>query len=421
MAALRSWPAGLALAMALSTSASAEAPQPAYIHAHSATARLDYLANATIWRDPGDVTVDAVRHGPPGLLPGGIEAGIECRFDRPGRLLGGKTPKFVCRTSDGRALRLKYYDGTPAGNREVFAAVAATRLMAALGFNADPTYAVRITCLDCPANPFTGEGPVARREYVGTYEPRFSGTLIASGTDPDQGWSFGELGEAIDRLPAGEVRTRQRMHFDALTLLAVFLQHGDRKPSQQRLACQGTVEPGAGDMHDVSPNDSRGHPLPVLFERPASRACTGESVATLQDVGATFGAAGQVTHNVTSKMHLTSWARVPVFGPPSDADLRRHAGGRIPCYGRLTSSGTAGEGARDNPRIGDAGRAFLAAQFARLTPDHIRALFEAARVTETGDPNVWRDRGGAEYRGVDAWTAVFSAKVREITQATCAP
>ena len=50
MAAPRSWPVSLALAMTLSMGAAAEAPQPAYIHAHSATARLDYLANATIWR-----------------------------------------------------------------------------------------------------------------------------------------------------------------------------------------------------------------------------------------------------------------------------------------------------------------------------------------------------------------------------------
>jgi hypothetical protein len=110
--------------------------------------------------------------------------------------------------------------------------------------------------------------------------------------------------------------------------------------------------------------------------------------------------------------------RVPSSGPqrPPSAPAREAASRATPA----DSSGTAGEGAA-TIRIGEAGRAFLAAQFARLTPDHIRALFEAARVTETGDQNVWRDRGGSEYRGGDAWTAVFSAKVREITQATCAP
>lgn len=421
MATSRALPVALVVGLALSPGMYADTPAPAYIHTHSPTARLNYLANAAIWRDPGEVTPASIRNGPPGLLPREFEAGIECRFDRAGHLLGGKTPKFVCRTADGRAIRVKYYDGPLTGNREVFGAVAATRLLWALGFDADPTYAVHVTCLDCPQDPFTGTGPVARREFAGTYEPRFSGTLIASGVNPDQGWGFGELESAIDRLPAGEHRDRQRMHFDALSLLAVFLQHGDRKPSQQRLVCRGTVEIGAGDMHDVSADDAQSFSLPVLFERPSSRACNGDTIATLQDVGATFGAAGQFTNRVKAKMHLASWASVPVFGPPSAADVRRHAGGRIPCYGRLTASGTAGDDARDNPRIGEAGRAFLAAQFARLTPDHIRAIFEAARVDAIGEPHTWRDRQGTEHRGIDAWTAVFTEKVREISQATCAP
>jgi hypothetical protein len=262
---------------------------------------------------------------------------------------------------------------------------------------------------------------VARREYAGLYEPRNNVTVIASTASPDQGWTFGELETAIASLPPGAHRDRQRMHFDALSLLAVFLQHGDRKPSQQRLACLGTVDADAGDIHGLSADDSQSFSLPVLFERPSSRACNGGTVATLQDIGATFGAAGQFTSRVKAKMHLASWAGVPIFGPPSAADLRRDAGGWIPCYGRLTASGTAGDGARDNPKIGEAGRAFLAAQFARLTPDHVRALFEAARVHDIGEPHTWRDRHGVQYNGIDAWTAVFADKVGQIAQATCAP
>jgi hypothetical protein len=52
-------------------------------------------------------------------------------------------------------------------------------------------------------------------------------------SEQDQGWRWGELDKAIDSLPSGELRSRQRQHFDALVLLGVLLQHGDRKPEQR--------------------------------------------------------------------------------------------------------------------------------------------------------------------------------------------
>ena len=52
---------------------------------------------------------------------------------------------------------------------------------------------------------------------------------MVTGANADQGWRWGEVDEAITNLPEGPLRARQRMHFDALTLLAVFIQHGDRK------------------------------------------------------------------------------------------------------------------------------------------------------------------------------------------------
>ena len=74
---------------------------------------------------------------------------------------------------------------------------------------------------------------------------------MVDGDDADQGWRWGEVDEAIANLPEGPLRTRQRTHFDALTLLAVFIQHGDRKPEQQRLECRGALDPRAGDAHPL--------------------------------------------------------------------------------------------------------------------------------------------------------------------------
>src|SRR5688572_5568651 len=64
--------------------------------------------------------------------------------------LSGTTPKFDCRLADGTVVKVKY-GGTP----EVHAEVAATRLLAALGFGADHvSYVEAVDCRGCPPTPF---------------------------------------------------------------------------------------------------------------------------------------------------------------------------------------------------------------------------------------------------------------------------
>lgn len=393
--------------VALTASTSA----PVFLYSHAAE-RTTYLANAVIWKDPGTLSPEQIRVGPGAALPAAIAnaAGrpIECRFEHRGLELGGKTPKFSCRTSDGESLRLKYYYGGGHGNREVFAEVAATRLMWALGFDTDPVFPVIVDCQDCPADPWTGEGPRQTRRFDAEYEPHYVGTLITSTKDQDQGWAFGELEKAIDSLPPGPLRIRQRIHFDALTLLAVFIQHGDRKRSQQRLVCRGDLDVQGGDLRD----DGAG--IAVLFEHPSVRACSGDTVVTLQDVGATFGGAGQFTGR-SAKIHLKSWASKDVFATQSHASR----GGSSECRGNINISGSAGSDAGENPSISEAGRSFLSTQFERLTPDDVRAIFETARVERLGEADQWQDSLKKTYTGVDAWVAVFMDKVRQIEQRHC--
>jgi len=399
--------------VALTASTSA----PVVLYSHPAE-RTSYLANAVIWKDPGPLSPERIRIGPGAALPAAIAnaAGrpIECRFEHRGLELGGKTPKFSCRTADGESLRLKYYDGAGHGNREVFAEVAATRLMWALGFDTDPVFPVIVDCQDCPADPWTGEGPRQTRRFDAEYEPHYVGTVITSTKDPDQGWTFGELEKAIDSLPPGALRIRQRTQFDALTLLAVFIQHGDRKRSQQRLVCRGDPDVQGGDLKEVpgAGHDPAG--MGVLFELPSARGCSGGTVVTLQDVGATFGGAGQFTGRA-AKIHLKSWASKDVFAGQSHASR----GGSPECRGNIDVSGSAGADAGDNPRISEAGRSFLSAQFERLTPDHVRAIFETARVDRLGEAHEWQDRLKRTYTGIDAWVAVFMDKVGQIEQRHC--
>lgn len=237
----------------------------------SPRARARYLAYATIWRAPEALTPDDILDGPKGAFPytfqqATADEGIDCLFAKPGKELGGNSLKFLCTTNDGRPLRVKYWDPVVAqGNREVFAEVAATRLLWALGFDALPAYSLNVSCQGCPRNPFKGEGPAGLREDVGAvqaYPP--GGPWILSRNDRDEGWSWRELDEAIGALAPGPERVRQRTHFDALTLLSVFMQHGDRKPEQQALYCSGSVAHDAGDTRPW-PNDPS-HMM--LLERP---------------------------------------------------------------------------------------------------------------------------------------------------------
>src|SRR6476661_3699500 len=104
---------------------------------------LDMVRRAQVWR-PGDVAAKDLAAGPkePGAFP--LGATVECTWVR--RELGGATPKFTCRLPDGDEVKVKY----GRENGEVYAEVAASRLLWALGFGADRVYPVRVRCHGCP-------------------------------------------------------------------------------------------------------------------------------------------------------------------------------------------------------------------------------------------------------------------------------
>ena len=62
--------------------------------------------------------------------------------------LGGKTPKFACKTDENDQLKVKF----GGDNGEVYAEMLASRLLWALGFGADHMYSVRVVCRDCPVS-----------------------------------------------------------------------------------------------------------------------------------------------------------------------------------------------------------------------------------------------------------------------------
>lgn len=372
----------------------------------SRQSRAAYLAHATIWSDPGELSPDELLAGPPNAFPySAAEAltGVDCTFLKPGRELGGKSAKFLCAPSTGTPLRPKYWDPAhETANREVFASVAATRLMWALGFNVLHALPMNIHCYACPGNPSTGEGSRDTRDYVAqisVYPP--AGPAVLSRNDLNQGWSWRELDDATRALPDGPERTQQRTYFEALTLLGVFIQHGDRKPEQQVLYCEAPVDMHAGKRETLKTGDRAA----VLVERPDSSACP-RAAAALVDVGATFGGAGRTSNADTAKMNLDAWRRNRIFRDDDGT-----------CHGQLTVSLAAGRDGEGDPEISEDGRRFFAEQLSRLTRAHIRAIFTAARVDELRRGTT--PSSSAASSAVDEWVAAFEDKIRQIDSRRC--
>lgn len=296
------------------------------------------------------------------------EALVECRYvPKP---TSGVTPKFDCRLADGTVIKIKY-GNTP----ERLAEVAATRLLAALGFGADEvTLLPKLRCHGCPRRPFEMRkfaewfyaswlldrvvNEDARQDFsLVSAERKMPGRAIE--VDDFEGWDWSEL-DRVDAASGGATRAE----LDALRLIAIFLGHWDNKARNQRLSC----EPGiAGD----DPSAPCAKPLLMI-----------------QDVGATFG---------PGKVEEANWAATPIW-----ADV---AG----CVVRLPHI----DGTFDSIRISEAGRVLIASRLRQLSEAQITTIFDTA-----GFP----DPATGEVNGnVTPWVKTFRDKVRQIDNRPVCP
>ena len=335
--------------------------------------REDALARARVWREPADPIdrADLTRNpGDGGRLD--PTPPIACKF-LP-RATRGTTPKFDCILPGGEVIKVKY-GGTP----ENYAEVAASRLLAALGFGADRMDLVaRVRCFGCPISPFHAyqalelvrmdEAYTRRIDYSHyrdfewpAVERRFPAASVD--TPEVKGWAFYEL-EKIDPARGGS----SRAHVDALRLMAAFLHHWDNKAENQRLVCLAAPAPGG-------PNG----PCPQPF-------------AFVQDLGSTFG---------PKKVSFESWSTRRLWSDAATCELNMKD---MPYAG--ATFGTV--------RIKEAGRRFLADELQQLSEVQIRALFTAARFPEYHSR---RDPGA----DVANWVRAFQQKVREIADRAPCP
>jgi len=357
------------LQLVLTTAAAAVAlTQPAFTSDVSSTQpdrrakdpRARAIARAQVWASTDIPTLNLLA-GPDDVKTFQLGQTIHCEYID--KHLDGKTPKFECRAEGDDELKVKY-GGT---NGEVFAEVVATRLLWALGFGADRMYPVHVRCRGCP----TGENGTPTTSDAVEFDPavierHFGGEEVTAG--PERGWSWPEL-DLVDERAGGAPAA----HRDGLKLLAAMLQHTDNKAEQQRVVCLSSIRPS---------REGAACAAPFLL---------------VQDLGKMFGRADYLNRDPLASVNLDAWQAVPVW-----ADTAR-------CIARLGVSIT---GTLHNPRIGEAGRAFLASLLDQLTDTQLFDLFDVARFDR-------RVIAGQPSASIESWVAAFKEKRRQIDEARC--
>ncbi len=334
-------------------------------------AREEILSRGRVFVDtpPVVATFDFTRV-PGEVRPLDVNGIVSCRYvPKP---TSGTTSKFDCRLDNGEIIKVKY-----GHSRERQGEIAATRLLAALGFGADRvSFVEHVRCFGCPISPFQTRkvfeefGASRLLDLTVNYDrPRdFPAVSVerklegrAVEVDGFEGWDWREL-KLVDAAKGGASPDE----LDALRLIAVFLGHWDNKSTNQRLAC-------LGDTEETPPESACRHPMLVL-----------------QDLGATFG---------PTKVNYEEWTARPIFEDERKCLISMKS---MPYEGILFAPTVISEG----------GRALIADKLTQLTADQIYELFAAARFP---DPVT-----GAEP-GVDLspWVRTFQAKVQQIAQRRC--
>ena len=322
----------------------------------SSQTRLDTIRRARVWT-PGDIASRDLKAGPQGSGAFRPNELVACNYVP--KKMSGSSPKFTCALAPGHDVKVKYGHD----NGEVYAEVAATRLLWALGFGADHMYPVRVSCGGCPSDPMK---PTDTRDHVmfetAAIERKMPGYAIE--TESDSGWEWPEL-DLLPEVDAGRVRAER----DALKLLAVVMQHTDTKAGQQRLVCASRETDGTCSQ-------------PFMI---------------INDLGQTFGHGNLFNRDSIGSVNLKEWARANVW-----MDSTR-------CMGNLHESET---GTLDRPLIKEAGRKFLSDLLLQLSDTQLRDLFEVARFPQRSTRDI-------KSATAQQWVDAFKHKRDEIVNHVC--
>lgn len=364
-------------------------PGPRTLKTLTVEERRQVMQRARVWQSINTASLDIAR-GPALPAPQRVGPRTTCAYAHPDEPLSGNTPKFECAIAKGDTVKVKYGEQ----NGEVYAEVAASRLLWALGFKADIMLPTQVTCHNCPIDPFAAGATNWRSKPPLDLATRVFEPAVIERDVPGkkvavrgyEGWAWPEL----DQIRAGRSGGATRAQLDALKLLAVFIQHSDSKPDQQEIVCEEGRR-----RKDATGNET-------------CRAAW----LVIKDLGATFGHATRLN---SSKMVLADWDSAGVW-KAAPGGQRSSKAEPARCVGDLPRSLT---GSLEDPVISEAGRRFLSRRLAMLSDRQIRDLFTISRVERRGEQITLPD-GRRRRVTVDDWVRVFKRKRDEISAARCA-
>ena len=332
---------------------------------------------AKVWRAP-DPGYDPVlgynpatgpRRGAPPVDSNGLAKPINCVANKDESPGAGTTPKFHCSVQgvtdeDGQLIRYKvkpHFKGQEKEKRngEIYGEFLSSRFSKALGFFADDEWVADVRCPDCEKSltrGFQGASFSPLQPAAGVELPLGRGLDVKCNNK-----DAAPLGETLQKLQQGTARAE----VDAFKLWLAFIDHGDTKTDNHKLACLSSKR--NGDTRTCEP---------------------GQAVFYVGDMGSTFG------HSSASEKK----ARLEVWSKKNPIEVSG---------GRCTSTA---KGIGDTS-ISEGGRKLLADQLQRLLDAEkqnktITRVFQASRNSE-------RDRPATE------WAAEFERKARMIIDARC--
>ena len=365
----------LSVLILFGTSVFAQKNKPACF---SADTREQAERKAIVWAEPdpgydpalGYNPANGPRRGAPPVDDKGLARPINCVANKDQNPGAGTTPKFHCSVpgvvdEDGQLIRYKvkpHFKGQAKEKRngEIQGEFLSSRFSKALGFFADDEWVADVTCPDCEKS--------LTKEFQGA---TFSPFQPAAGIELSLARGIDVNCNDKDAAPlAGELQKllqngAPRAQIDAFKLWLAFIDHGDTKTDNHKIACL-----------DSSKDDG-------------TRICKpGQAVFYVSDMGSTFGYSSASEKKAT----LSTWSK---------KDPIRVSGGQ--CTTTAKSVGDAS--------ISEAGRQLLAGGLQRLLDAEtqngtITRVFRASR-------NAERDRPAEE------WTAEFVRKAKTIIDARC--
>jgi hypothetical protein len=333
---------------------------------------------AKVWRTP-DPGYDPVlgynpatgpRRGAPPVDANGLAKPINCVANKDESPGAGTTPKFHCSVAgvtdeDGNLIRYKikpHFKGQSRDKRngEIYGEFLSSRFSHALGFFADDAWVADVRCPDC-------EKSLTRSFQGASFSPfqPAAGVELPLGKGLDVNCNNKDAASLADSLQKLLQNGAPRAEIDAFKLWLAFIDHGDTKTDNHKLACLKSRK--NGDTRICEPS---------------------QAVFYVGDMGSTFG----YSRSSENKATLEVWRK---------KDPIEVSGGR--CSANAKSVG--------DTNISEGGRRLLAAGLQRLLDAEkrnrtITKVFEASR-------NAERDRPAAE------WAAEFERKARMIIDARC--